>query len=402
MGACITGCGKALPGLVVTNESLEKLVDTSDEWIFSRTGIKERRISVNETGLDLAEAASRKALGLTSDFGNEVNIESSGRPIKALDPKDIDLLIYTTITPDSLVPSAAAALRKRLGADRAIAFDVNAACTGFIYGLSLAESMMSSSNNPSACHSKTKPIKHALIVSSERLSRLTDWQDRNTCVLFGDGAGAVSLEWSDEDINVVSMYLENTDDITNALTCMQSYSSPLPFDENGVVFDEEAMQKHRQDYPDPKKVNYSYINSLGLSCDPAKPRIFKEFDVERSDGKPDQSIYMNGQKVFKFASKAIENAVVEAASLAGISIDDIDLVVPHQANYRILEYASKRLNIPLDKFQISISKTGNSSSSCLPMALSDAFLEGRISNGSIVCLVAFGGGLTSGATILRF
>ena len=405
MGTCITGCGKAQPGLVVKNESLEKIVDTSDEWIFSRTGIKERRISIKESSLDLAEAACLKALGMPEPvLDEEITVDFSGKASKAIKPEEIDLIVLTTVTPDTLVPSTAAALKKRLGATNAIAFDMNAACTGFIYGLSIAESMMAASNCKVNGGTNMPPIKHALIVSSERLSRLTDWQDRNTCVLFGDGAGAMAIEWSDDENDVLSMYLENTDDDGNSLTCIQSYDSPLPFNDDGVIFNEDAMRAHREANPDAKNVDYSYIASLGLSCDPAKERIYDEFDIDKidGDGSPSQSIFMNGQKVFKFASKAMEHAVREAARLADVDVDDIDLIVPHQANFRIIEYAAKRLDIPMDKFQIAIAHTGNTSSSCLPMALCDAYVEGRISCGSTVCLVAFGGGLTAGSAIIRF
>lgn len=403
MGIRITGCGKAQPGLVVPNESLEKVVETSDEWIFTRTGIQERRVSVNESTLDLAEAACLKALGMPDpEFDAGVNVDFSGKSNAPIAPEDIDLIILTTITPDVIVPSTAAALKRRLGATNAVAFDMNAACTGFIYGLSVAESMMVASNFKSASHSNTKPIKRALIVSSERMSRLTDWQDRNTCVLFGDGAGAMAIEWADAGNDLLSLYMENTDDDGNSLTCVMSFDAPLPFDANGVIYDEAAMQAHKELHPDAKSVDYSYINSLGLENDPANGRILAEFDLEKSDGEPPQCVFMNGQKVFKFASKAMEHAVREAAQLAGIQIEDIDLIVPHQANYRIIEYAAKRLGMSLDKFQITIGKTGNSSSSCLPMALSDAYVDGKIKEGSIVCLVAFGGGLTAGAAILKF
>lgn len=404
LGICITGCGKAQPGLVVRNEDLEKIVDTSDEWIFTRTGIKERRISVNESTTDLAEAASLMALGMPSKVcGEGVNIDMSGKAFSEVAPEEIDLIILTTITPDVLVPSQAAALKKRLGAANAIAFDLNAACTGFIYGLSVAESMMVSSHTATGSTTNMKPINRAIIVSSERMSRITNWQDRGTCVLFGDGAGAIVVEWSDNENNVLSMYMENTDDEGNSLTCLQSFDSPLPFNAGGPICEKDAFEKHLESQRDSKTIDYSYLESLELECDPATPYLIDEFELGEwvTDESPKQFVYMNGQKVFKFASKAMEHAVKEAAELAGVEINDIDLVVPHQANYRIIEYAAKRLKMPIDKFQISIDKTGNSSSSCLPMALSDAFVDGRISEGSIICLVAFGGGLTAGASILK-
>lgn len=404
MGTCITGCGKAQPGLIVCNEDLEKIVDTSDEWIFTRTGIKERRISVNESTTDLAEAACLMALGLPDpSFDDDVNIDVNGKALKKISPEDIDLIVLTTITPDTIVPSQAADLKKRLGATNAIAFDLNAACTGFIYGLSVAESMMAATNNACGAHTNMNPIKRAIVVSSERLSRLTNWQDRATCVLFGDGAGAMVIEWSEDENDVLSMYLENTDDEGASLTCLQAFDSPLPFNAEGPIYNEKAFSEHIASLEDPKAIDYSYINSLDIDRDPSSLRILDEFDMSERLKKdsPEQFIYMNGQKVFKFASKAMEHAVKEAVELAGIEISDIDLVVPHQANYRIIEYAAKRLDMPIENFQISIAKTGNSSSSCLPMAFTDAFVEGRIGAGSIVCLVAFGGGLTAGAAILK-
>lgn len=404
MGVCITGCGKAQPGLVVENESLEKIVDTSDEWIFSRTGIKERRVSVNETGVDLAEAACAKALGLESpSFPDNVSVDSAGKCYKKFSPQDIDLIVMTTVTPDTLVPSEAAALKKRIGATNAIAFDINAACTGFIYGIGVAESMMAASNSGEPGFMRMKPIKRALVVSSERLSRLTNWLDRNTCVLFGDGAGAMVIEWSDDENDALSIYLKNTDDEANSLTCIQSYSSPLPFDVSGETFDRNVLSTNGED--DQGDALEKAFQAMGEnSPDPARENIMDYLDISADDDRyaPSQCIRMNGQKVFKFASKAMEEAVRQAAELAGISIDDIDLVVPHQANYRIIEYAAKRLGMSLDRFQLSIEHTGNSSSSCLPMALVDAICDGKIGKGSIVCLVAFGGGLTSGAAIMRF
>lgn len=405
LGTCIKGFGSAKPTLVVSNEDLEKVVDTSDEWIFTRTGIKERRISVNESALDLAEAACLQAMGQALPDSNEsVCIDSDGKALKVLEPNDIDLIILTTITPDTIVPCEAAALKKRLKAENAVAFDLNAACTGFLYGLSVAVSMMMASNcNPSNA-TKMNPIKHAIVVSTERLSRLTNWQNRNTCVLFGDGAGAATLEWSDIENNVLSTYMENTDDVDNSLICLNTFDSPVPFDDNGVIWDKETFEKFLEKQEEFDIEDYSYIRSLDVCCDAANKKLREEFgfDAEKDPEEPDQWIYMNGQKVFKFASKAMERSVREAAEIAGISIDDIDLIVPHQANFRIIEYAAKRLDISLNKFQITIDHTGNSSSSCLPMALCEAAVDGKIGKDSIVCLVAFGGGLTCGASILKF
>lgn len=401
MGACAMGFGKAVPGLVVHNEDIEKLVQTSDEWIVTRTGISSRHVAVNETALDLAAAASREALGLPAQDVPGARIESNGACSEPIDPASIDLLVFTTITPDVLVPSNAAALKKMLGLTEAVAFDINAACTGFVYGVSIAESMMAASHCSGGA--TRNRYKRALVVSSERLTRLTDWQDRNTCVLFGDGAGAMVLEWREDEQGVMSSYLKNDDDDGNSLTCRQSYSSPLPFDENGVVCDEQAKAAHDEQVADAKDVDYSYIASLGLACDPAGGRADELFDIDDRAlrGGPEQVIYMNGQKVFKFAARAMENAVRKAVERAGVSIQDVKAIIPHQANLRIIEFAAKRLDLPLDAFQVSIGHTGNTSSSCLPMALVDAITSGKVSHGDIVVLVAFGGGLTSGAAVMR-
>lgn len=401
MGACAIGFGKAVPSLVVHNEDLEKLVDTSDEWIVSRTGISSRHVSVNESAIDLAAAAACKAMGLAYEEPEGLSIESTGMCPEAIDPASIDLLIFTTITPDVLVPSNAAALKKLLGMENAVAFDINAACTGFVYGISIADAMMTAANGPAK--GAMNDIKRALIVSSERLSRLTDWQDRNTCVLFGDGAGAMVLEWKEGQKGILSTYMRNDDDDGNALTCKHSFNSPIPFDEHGVVHDGEAKAANDAKRTDEKDVVYDYINGLDLTPDPASWRIDELFDFDDRPlkGGPEQYIYMNGQKVFKFAGKAMEHAVREAVERAGITLDDVAAIVPHQANYRILEFAAKRLGLPIERFQVSIGETGNSSSSCLPMALVDALSSGKATQGDIIVLVAFGGGLTSGAVALR-
>lgn len=403
MGACITGYGKALPSLVVPNSELEKLVITNDEWIVSRTGIASRRIAVNETTLDLAAASARRALGMEADPEAPDTIESMGACEHAIDPASVDLVILTTVSPDTIVPSNAAALKRVLGLENAIAFDVNAACTGFIYGLSTAEAMMAASAASTSGSAGRNQIRRALVVSSERLTRLTDWQDRNTCVLFGDGAGAVLLEWREDQPGIMSSYLKNDDDDTNCLTCMQSYGSPIPFDESGAIWNQEAMEAHYDEHPDPKDVDYSYIASLGLSNDPASKRIAEFFESadRKSAGGPEQFIYMNGQKVFKFAARAMEKAILEAVQRAGVSLDDVDMIIPHQANLRIIEFAAKRIGLPLDKFQISIASTGNTSSSGVPMAFADAMDSGTLHKGDIVVMVAFGGGLTSGAALVR-
>lgn len=401
MGARIIGYGKALPGLKVPNEDLRKLVDTSDEWIVSRTGISSRRISINESTIDLACQASCMAMGLpkpTPSTHDDINVDVSGKAFEVSDPSSIDLLVLATITPDSIVPSSACAIKRFLGLENAIAFDINAACTGFIYALTVAESMMAASSSGCPGASMRNPIKRALVVSSERLSRLTDWQDRNTCVLFGDGAGACVLEWDDDEPGIIATYLHNTDDVANTLTCRMFYDTMIPFDEHGIcVSDSFEPQGGKED------VDYSRISAEGPGTEPAYDRISAMFDLDDRGlrGGPNQSIFMNGQAVFKFAAKAMESAVREVLEKSGLSIDDIKMIIPHQANIRILEFAAKRLKLPLDRFKVTISETGNTSSSCLPMALSDAIVDGDVKKGDYIVLVAFGGGLTSGAALIR-
>lgn len=198
MGCTIIGCGKQLPALDVPNEELTKLVDTSDEWISTRTGILSRRVCVGEGNVDLAEGAARQALGWADGGYSERKIA----------PEEIDLIIYSTITPDEMVPTCAAVLRRRLGLVNAAAFDMNAACSGFIYGLTIAETMMAASASGAAGAAGRNHIRRALVVGGERLTRIVDWNDRNTCVLFGDGAGAAVVEWDERKPGILAWYIK--------------------------------------------------------------------------------------------------------------------------------------------------------------------------------------------------
>lgn len=401
MGARIIGYGKALPGLKIENEQLQKIVDTSDEWIVSRTGISSRRISINESAIDLGCQAACMAMGLPKPEPctfDDINVETSGMVVEKCDPNSIDLVIVATVTPDTLIPSTACAIKRFLGLENAIAYDINAACSGFVYAVTIAESMMAASSVECPGASMRNQIKRALVVSTERLSRIADWQDRNTCVLFGDGAGACVLEWSDSEDGIIATYLHNDDDTANTLTCRNLFDSKIPFDSNGVcVRDDFEPQAGKEE------VDYSCIVAETDENEPAYDRITAMFDIDDRGlrGGPNQAIYMNGQAVFKFAAKAMESAVKNVVEKAGLTIDDIAMIVPHQANIRILEFAAKRLKLPLDRFMVTISETGNTSSSCLPMALSDAFVNGDLKRGDYAVLVAFGAGLTSGAVLVR-
>lgn len=366
MGCTIIGCGKALPALDVANDALTELVETSDEWIVTRTGIESRRIAVAETNTDLSEVAARRALGWDEGDYSE----------RRINPEEIDLVIYATITPDVMVPSCAGLLRRRLGLVNAAAFDLNAACSGFVYGLTVAESMMAASAPGVTGAAGRNPIRRALIVGSERLSRVTNWSDRNTCVLFGDGAGAAVVEWDEERAGIMSSFIVNEDDVTNALTCATAYDSPVPFDGSGV-------------------------NKNAAANDNSLAALDEELETASliAAGEPRQVLRMDGQKVFKFAAAAMSTAVDTAIERAGITLDDVKCIVPHQANERIIKYAAKKIGRPLDFFQVSIAHRGNSSAACVPMTLADAYENGRIQRGDKVVLVAFGGGFTSGAIV---
>lgn len=369
MGSRIIGCGKRLPELEVANDELKALVDTNDEWISTRTGIKTRRIAVAETNTDLGEAAARQALGW----------DEGGFAERRVDADEVDLVICSTITPDALTPSQAGLLRRRLGLKNAIAFDMNAACSGFVYGLTVAESLMAASAPTASGAQGRNPVRRALVVGSERLTRLTNWDDRNTCVLFGDGAGAAVLEWDEERPGILSSFIVNEDDVTNALTCAMGYDAPQPFDEGGVS------------------------PEAATAIDPGLPRIDAELGIAEAvqAGGLRQALRMDGPKVFKFAAEAMTVAVERALERAGLELDDIACIVPHQANERIIKYAAKKLHRPMDFFQLSIANAGNSSAASVPMALADAYASGRIKRGDKVVLVAFGGGFTSGAVVFE-
>ena len=365
MGCTIIGCGKSLPKLDVSNDDLAKLVDTSDEWIVQRTGIKSRRICVDETGLDLCEEAARAALGWSEGGYSE----------RRVDPLEIDLVICATTTPDTLIPSQAALVCRKLGLANAAAFDMNAACSGFVYAVSLAETMMAAGAPGAPGAARRNPIRRALLLGSERISRITNWDDRSTCVLFGDGAGAVVLEWDEERPGILGSYLAYEDDTTNALTCSLEYTTAVPFAAEGLCV------------PAPEDLSAALVD--------AEIGTVKEIQA----GEPRQVLRMDGPKVFKFAAEAMSTAVERALERANVSADEVACFVPHQANERIIKYAAKKMKQPLERFQLSIAHRGNSSAACVPSALADAYEAGRIARGDKVVLVAFGGGFTSAAIV---
>lgn len=321
----ILATGKYVPEKILTNADLEKMVETNDEWIVTRTGMKERHIArEDQASSDLAYEAALVAL------------KKSG-----VAPEDLDLIIVATITPDSAFPSTACILQNRLGAKKAAAFDLSAACSGFIYGLASASNFIT-----------TGMYKNALVVGAECLSKITDYTDRNTCILFGDGAGAVVLGEVPEGRGFLSFEL-GADGSGGELLKLAGGGSRLPSSQNTV--------DSKQHY-----------------------------------------IYMAGSEVFKFAVRIMGNAAEEALRKAGLEKSDIDLLVPHQANIRIIQSAVHRLDLPEEKCMINLHKYGNVSAASIPLALAEADEEGRLKEGDCVVLVGFGGGLTWGATALRW
>jgi len=326
LGVGIIGIGKKTADNVITNEDLCKIMDTSNEWIVERTGITERRIATTQKSLDLAVEATKEAL-------------------EGIDYDSIDLVIVATITPDMLVPSMASLVKMHLGLKNAIVFDLNSACSGFVYTLWTAESLMNASFEKTG-----RKINRALVIGSERISRMADWTDRGSCILFGDGAGAVVLERREGETGIITTFLKNYDDVNQALWCGIEYE-PNPFSGDEVS--------------------------------------------------PPRTLQMSGIQVFKFAVTAVNEVMEQVLEYAGMDADDVDFYVPHQANLRIIKSAAARFGQSLDKFQININTTGNVSAASIPMALYDAVKAGKIKEGDTIMVVGFGGGLSAGATLLK-
>ncbi|HBA71408.1 MAG: 3-oxoacyl-ACP synthase [Geobacteraceae bacterium GWC2_55_20] len=323
--AKITGTGSALPAKILTNADLALMVDTSDEWITSRTGIKERRISSDgEYTSTLAIEAARRALSMAS-----------------VSPEDLDLIILGTVTPDFPFPSTACIIQNELGAHKAVAFDVSAACSGFIYGLSIADSFIRSGRS-----------RKALVIGAEVLSRIVDWKDRNTCILFGDGAGAAVIEASADHAGIRSTHIFS----------------------NGACW--ELLYQPGSGSRNP---------AANPATDPAS--FF---------------IRMEGNEVYKHAVRGMEEAAMAALDANGISASDISLFIPHQANRRIIDAIAKRLDLGADKVFINLHRYGNTSSASIPIALDEANRNGRIKPGDLILLDAFGGGFTYGSALIRW
>jgi 3-oxoacyl-[acyl-carrier-protein] synthase III len=320
----IVATGRYLPDRVMTNADMAELVETSDDWIRERTGIRERRIAAKDQGAaDMAAAASRIAM------------DRAG-----VQPGEIDLIALSTATPDRLLPSTACDLQALLGTTNAAAFDLSAACSGFIYALSMAEGYIAAGRG-----------EVALVVATEKMSGIIDWTDRQTCVLFGDGAGAAIVRKAENSRGVMSTYIRS-DGTLAELLWRPAGGVKVPIDI--AVLDER--------------------NHL---------------------------VKMAGREVFKHAVRSMADAADQALVRAGLTSEDIDLLIPHQANMRIIEATAKYANIPMDKVFVNVDRYGNMSSATLPVALDEAFEQGRIKPGSNVLMVAFGAGFTWASAVIR-
>jgi len=324
-GSVIVGTGACVPERVLTNADLERLVDTNDQWIRERTGIRERRIAdPSQAVSDLAAVASRQAL------------EMAG-----IEPADLDLIIVATLTPDRWLPSASCTLQEVLGARHAAAFDLNAACSGFIYGLGVADSMI-----------RSGMLETALVIGAETLSRIVDYQDRSTCVLFGDGAGAAVLRPCAGGRGVLAVELRSDGTQGNLLE-IPAGGSRLP-------------------------ASHQTVDERG------------------------HFIKMRGNELFKFAVRSMESVSRATMEAAGVAPEDISLLIPHQANYRIVKATADRLGMSEDRIVLNIERLGNTSSASVPIGLDEAVRGGRLKLGDRFAMVAFGGGVTWGAAVCEW
>ena len=321
MGFRFLGTGSAAPAKILTNDDLSAMVETSDEWITTRVGVRERHIAVTETTASLAAEAARRAL------------EQSG-----VTPAELDLILCATITADDVCPTCAGAVQQALGAS-CPAFDISSACSGFIFALETAAGFFARGQ-----------VKKALVIGAERISKLLDWTDRSTCVIFGDGAGAAVLGASEEDSYLVSeLHTAGGSDVIH----IPAYQGQSPF---------------RQ-----------------IPAGERPPVIF-----------------MEGQETFKFAVNAMVGHIRSMAEKIGKTPEELDFIVPHQANTRIIDFAAKKLNLPAEKFIVNIQKYGNTAAASVPSALDEANRTGRIRRGDLVAMVAFGGGLSSAGALVRW
>jgi 3-oxoacyl-[acyl-carrier-protein] synthase III len=321
----IVGTGSYVPEKTLTNDDLSRIVDTSDEWITTRTGIKERRIAgEGEQTSDMASKAALKALEQAD-----------------ISPKDVDLILVATATPDLLFPATACFVQKKIGATKAACLDISAACAGFLFGVEIAQQFITSHTHDTV-----------LVIGAEKLSSITNWTDRNTCVLFGDGAGAAVLRHRGSTHGVISTHIGSDGQFTDIL----------------------------------------FMPGGGSRCPITKTNVDKHL----------ATIHMTGKEVYKQAVTAMVSASQKVLADAGLSADDIACVIPHQANLRIIEAIADRLKIPLKRFYVNLDKYGNTSAAAVAMALDEANRSGRIKSGDYVLMVVFGGGLTWASTIIEW
>ena len=321
----ISGTGVSLPDTVLTNNDLEKMVETSNEWIVSRTGIRERRkLEKGLSNVDLSEAAAREALDRA-----------------AVKPSELDLIIVATVTPDHPTPSTSCLLQTRLKAEKAAAFDLSAGCSGFVYALTVADQFI-----------RTGVYKNVLAVGVEVLSRVTDWEDRSTCVLFGDGAGAAVLTAGEGERGIIDFSLHSEGSGAELLR--------IPAGGSAMPASKETLENRMH------------------------------------------FIKMNGNEIFKFAVKVVEDNLNLMLKRNGYEASDLDHLFLHQANLRIIEHIRKRLKLPIDKVPVNIDRYGNTSSATIPIAIHEELIAGRLENNNLVAMVAFGAGLTWGGLLMKW
>jgi 3-oxoacyl-[acyl-carrier-protein] synthase-3 len=323
--AHVSGWGRYVPEQILTNADLEKMVDTNDEWIVSRTGIRERRVAAaHETTASMASVAALRA------------IRTAG-----LDPDDIDLILLATLTPDYWMPSTAALVKEAIGNQRAAAMDVAAACSGFVYAFSTAQAYVTSGM-----------AKHVLVIGAELLTRFLDYTDRGTCILFGDGAGAVVVSGSEEPGGALGVELTT----------------------------------------EPQGAYMIWLPAGGAKAPPSRETV----------ARGEHYIRMEGRETYRFATRTLASTALESIRKAGLDPDDVSLFIPHQANIRIIEAVAKGLDLPMERMFVNLDRYGNTSAASVPIALAEAVNGGRVAVGDNICIVAFGAGFTSGAATIEW
>jgi 3-oxoacyl-[acyl-carrier-protein] synthase-3 len=323
--AHVTGWGRYAPAQVLTNADLERMVDTSDEWIVTRTGIRERRVAAaHETTASMAAVAGLRA------------IRTAG-----IEPEDIDLILLATLTPDYWMPSTAALVKEAIGNTKAAAFDVMAACSGFVYAFSTAQAYIAAGQ-----------ARHVLVIGAELLTRFLDYSDRSTCILFGDGAGAVVVSASDQPGGALGIEMTT----------------------------------------EPQGAYMIWLPAGGAKAPPSAATV----------ARGEHYVRMEGRETYRFATKTMATTALESIRRSGLTPDDIDLFIPHQANVRIIEAVAKGLDLPMEKMFVNVDRYGNTSAASVPIALAEAVNEGRVKVGDNVVIVAFGAGFTSGAVTLNW